>query len=379
VHEAVVAAACANVRFCRDAVLARTVPAPFKGRYFRRGPAGAPGTPLRTSAFHGTVIHMSEPPRSEVDVVPEAAQRPARAQGPRAGFEVLPPALMAWIHSQLDFTWDRVLPQTGGMSPGPEVRLLSTSGHRVFLKAVGTELNPDSPELFRHEIQVLEQLPDVPYRARLRASYDDGDWVALLLDDVEGRHPDLSDDADRECVVALIDEQSVELTPAPNNLPPRTLADNARIWAHRWERLMPIAPPWLVDRFADLTNRVQALADRLPLTTLCHWDIREDNLLVRADGSVVVVDWGMSRVGPAWADHLLFALSHPRPTDLQALLAAHAGEADLIIDTVLGLAGSQLVRSGDPTPPGLPAIRQFQEQDALALFTAVRPHVMALS
>lgn len=322
---------------------------------------------------------MSEAPRSDDDAAPEAAPRPARAQGTRAAFEVLPPALMAWVHSRLDFTVNRVLPQMGGMSPGPAVRLLSTSGDRVFLKAVGTELNPDSPELFRHEIQVLEQLPDVSYRARLRASYDDGDWVALLLDDIEGQHPNLSDDADRQRVAALIDLQSVELTPAPANLPPRTLADNARIWAQRWERLMPLVPLWLVERFGDLADRVQTLADRLPLSTLCHWDIREDNLLIRPDGSVVVVDWGMSRIGPAWADHLLLALSHPRPADLQALLETHAREADLIIDTVLGLAGSQLVRSCDPTPPGLPTIRQFQEQDARALFTAIRPHVLAHS
>jgi hypothetical protein len=294
-----------------------------------------------------------------------------------AGFEVLPPGLLEWVHSELDFTVDRVLPQAGGMSPGPAVRLLSTAGQSAFLKAVGTELNPDSPGLFRHEIQVVEQLPDVPYRARMRASYDDGDWVALLLDDVEGRHPDLSDDADRQRVARLIDEQSAELTPAPMNLPPSTLADNARIWAQRWERLMPLAPPWLVEHSTALTQRVRALADRLPLTTLCHWDIREDNLLMRPDGSCVVVDWGMSRVGPAWADHLLLALSHPRPADLQALLDTHARDAGLIIDTVLGLAGSQLVRSTDPAPPGLPTIRQFQAQDAQALFTAIRPHVPA--
>ena len=31
--------------------------------------------------------------------------------------------------------------------------------------------------------------------ADLRASYDDGDWVAVMLEDVEGEHPDLDDDA----------------------------------------------------------------------------------------------------------------------------------------------------------------------------------------
>jgi serine/threonine protein kinase len=308
----------------------------------------------------------------------DASPRPARAEGTRAGFEVLPPAVLTWLHAQLGFTVDSVLPQTGGMSPGPAVRLLSTSGHHAFLKAVGVVLNPDSPALFRHEIDVLQRLPDVPYRARLRSSYDDGEWVALLLDDVEGRHPDLSDDADRQRVARLIAVQSAELTPGPATLPSKTLSDNARIWAHRWERLGSSAPSWLVERMADVYGRIQSLPERLPLTTWCHWDIREDNLLVRPDGSVVIVDWGMSRLGPSWADQLLLALSHPRPVGLQALLEAHADEADLIIDTVMGLAGSQLVRSGDPAPAGLPTIRTFQEQDGRALLNLIRPYVELL-
>jgi hypothetical protein len=41
---------------------------------------------------------------------------------------------------------------------------------------------------------------------------------------------------------------------------------------------------------------------------LAHWDIRNDNLLARPDGSIVFVDWGACAVGPRWVDPLLARL-----------------------------------------------------------------------
>jgi aminoglycoside phosphotransferase (APT) family kinase protein len=58
-------------------------------------------------------------------------------------------------------------------------------------------------------------------------------------------------------------------------------------------------------------DRVRALPHQLPATTLCHFDIRDDNLLVREDGQAVVVDWGMARLGPAWTDLVLLAAQKP--------------------------------------------------------------------
>jgi hypothetical protein len=301
--------------------------------------------------------------------------RPARAEGARAPFAALPDLVVAWLEAQLGSTLAAVVPQSGGMSPGPAVRLVTESGERAFFKACGSRLNPDTPELFRHEVRVLSGLDDVPYRASLLATYDDGDWVGLLLQDVEGRHPDLGDSHDRALVADLVAKQSAELTPVPDRVPSPTLADNARIWAQRWQLLEPFSPPCVRGRFPELAERDTALADRLPLTTLCHWDIREDNLLVQDDGQVVVVDWGMSRIGPRWADHLLLALTHRDPSDLRSLLDGCGTDSDLVVDTVLGLAGSQLVRSQDPTPPGLPTIRRFQHDDGQALFASVRPFV----
>src|SRR5258708_2858155 len=80
-------------------------------------------------------------------------------------------------------------PQAGGFSPGLASRLVLADGRRVFAKAVGTERNPRSPELHRREIEVMRVLPSGIPAPRLRWSYDDGDWVMLILDDVDGVMP----------------------------------------------------------------------------------------------------------------------------------------------------------------------------------------------
>ena len=91
------------------------------------------------------------------------------------------------------------------MSPGCATRLTCADGTRAFVKAVGAELNPDTPGLFRREIGVLDHLGEHELWARLLASYDDGAWVALLIEDVEGRHPDFGDAAELDAVLPAVD------------------------------------------------------------------------------------------------------------------------------------------------------------------------------
>ena len=80
------------------------------------------------------------------------------------------------------------------MSPGCATRLVAADGSRAFVKAVGLELNPRTPFLFRREVTALTLIGSHELWAGMRASYDDGDWVAVMLEDVEGEHPDLDDD-----------------------------------------------------------------------------------------------------------------------------------------------------------------------------------------
>ncbi len=110
------------------------------------------------------------------------------AASPRIGWADLPAALRVDVEHALGSPVVSTMSQVGGFSPGAADRLLLANGQRAFVKAVGRQLNPDTPDLHRAEIRAMAWLPEEAPAPRLLHSYDDGDWVALVLEDVPGRH-----------------------------------------------------------------------------------------------------------------------------------------------------------------------------------------------
>jgi hypothetical protein len=272
--------------------------------------------------------------------------------------------------------------QSGGMSPGAAARLRLADGRHAFVKTVGSELNPNTPALFRHEIGVLRALPAAAYRPELIGTYDDGDWVAILLEDIPGRHPEPPDEG---AVLAVVREQAVELTPPPVTV--LTLADRARSrWLVRWPEVAAYPdrylPEWLAPRAAECAARVESLPDRLDVTTLCHWDVRDDNVLVRPDGSVVIFDWGMSCLGPRWADEFCFAIALAEPERAPELLArietTYDVAPDLLTDLLLGLVGLLVWGAQQPPPPGLPTMPAFRAAEAKRFLDLLRPRLQQI-
>jgi hypothetical protein len=66
-------------------------------------------------------------------------------------------------------------------------------------------------ELFRYETRILGRLPPAPYRPGLLATYDRDGWAALLLEHVEGRHPDLGATLDHRAAANLVAAQVLSL------------------------------------------------------------------------------------------------------------------------------------------------------------------------
>lgn len=235
----------------------------------------------------------------------------------------------------------------------------------------------DTPGLFRGEIEVLGSLPPAPYRPALLGSYDDGDWVALLLEDVDGRPPDLTDPrgADATAVRDLVERQARELTPSPPGTTTLRLPEMAERWRERWAELAGapdgILPPWMAGRIATLYGRVAVLPERLAGESLCHWDVREDNLLIRPDGSAVIVDWGMSCLGPSWADAFMLALTWVDTLAFDELMADQPVADDLVTDLLPSVAGSQAWRGAQPAKPGLPTLAAYCRAEAERAFAGV--------
>jgi hypothetical protein len=310
---------------------------------------------------------------------------PRAAGSPRVSASELPERVRMWIDAELGSPVVDARTQVGGFSSGVAARLAAADGSTVFVKAVDGSVNADTPDLFRHEAAVLTALPERPYRATLRATYDDGDWVALLLDDIEAGHPDLDDDTDMESVRVALVAQAEELTPDPVGLPGPDLAASAARWHRRVARALDDDPShfpdWFVDEQDLLLARLASLPERLPSESWVHLDIRDDNLLLRADGSAVVVDWGMSRPGPSWIDQVLLAVHRVDRPDFDAQVeglavfgaSASRGSAlqDDVTDLVLAL-GASLAALRDRPMPGLPAIDEFRRREQARLLAGAR-------
>ena len=145
----------------------------------------------------------------------------------------------------------------------------------------------------------------------------------------------------------------------------------AERWAQRW-RIVAAAPDqylpsWAALRASELGDRVSLLAGCLPTTTLCHFDVRDDNLLLnRETKKVVILDWGMARLGPWWTDQVLLALQAPTAgqTDRWLREWLPAGIQDLVTTFLLGFGGSQAWNAQQPAPPSLPSMPAFCLSDA---------------
>ena len=240
------------------------------------------------------------------------------AEGVRVAWESVPAAVRAAIEEVCGAPVAEARTQPGGFSPGVAARLRCADGTRSFVKAVSAEANPQSPRLHRREGQnlaaldpviVARQLP-VP---RLRGMVDLDPWVALVLDDVDGRPPGLPWRAgDLQQVLAALDRLAGALTPAPITV--RSIAEMYARAFTGWRALAGSAgkdrlDPWSRAHLDELAALEPAWAVHSAGDTLLHTDVRADNLLLTADGEVVVVDWPHACRGSAFVELVLFAPS----------------------------------------------------------------------
>lgn len=264
--------------------------------------------------------------------------------------------------------------QPGGFSPGVAARVVCADGTRHFVKAVSAEANPVTPRLHRQEAAVLAALDaDIAARQlpipRLHGTVDDDPWVALVLDDVDGRHPELPwSSGDLGQVLAALDRLAEALTPAPADVPAVGTALGDAFTG--WRALAQSPPPdgldrWAQDHLDELAALEETWAEHAAGDTLLHTDVRADNLLLTPDG-VVVLDWPGACRGAAFVDPVFFAPSvamqgGPAPQELMVGSgAARAADPQDLAATVCAMAGYFTHQSLLPAPPGLPTLRTFQ-------------------
>jgi hypothetical protein len=293
----------------------------------------------------------------------------APAAGVHLPWAQVPEAVRSWAAGVGGGTPVAARDVSGGFSPGATT-VLEWSGRAVFVKAVGSELNPDSPNLHRREAVISAALPASPLLPRLLDTYDDGSWVALAFDAVDGRpprHPWQGSELDR--VVTALSALHGELTPSPApGL--ESLAVYARRLFGGWSGLASAgAPaaldPWAAAHLARLAELESGWPEACAGTTLVHGDVRSDNVLLAGD-AVVFVDWPHGAIGNPGFDIIAWAPSvvlegGPQPEEL---LARHEPsrriDPDVMTVLLAAIAGFFVSHSLRPDPPGLPTLRPFQ-------------------
>lgn len=297
------------------------------------------------------------------------------AGGPRLPWSQLPEHVRVAVEDHLGSPVVEAVNQHGGFSPGTAARIRCADGRRAFVKAVGTPLNEHSPALHRAEARVAAALPSGLPTPRLQFGYDSGDWVALVFDEVDGCSPRLPwSVADASRVLDAVGELAAALTPCP--LPDATAAaDLLRSDLTSWERIAAAPPADLdtweathLDRLCAAGRRLVAPSGPLSGDTLVHLDLRADNILIGADGGVVIVDWPWGCRGPRWLDSVLFALD-PMVAgghDPERLLRGRAVLSDAdpadITDLLLALAGMWARAGRQPAPAAMPTLRAHQRR-----------------
>lgn len=296
---------------------------------------------------------------------------PAAIGGNRLEWSDLPDYLQREITLLAGSAVESSISQPDGFSPGLASRLRLDNGQRLFVKAISAQQTPEGPSIMRSEARVSRALPSSAPVPRLLWTHDDGTWVALGFEDVEGHQPTqpwAPNELNR--VLDAIALLSKEMTPSPIDVVTivESNANDFMTW-RKWRTKLPNIDiddidPWILsalDLLADLESRWAAAATG---ETLLHGDLRADNILLTEDG-VVFVDWPGAQIGAAWVDLLLMLPSAAmHGTDVQQIVEHHSlfrgVDANHVNAVIAAVSGYFIGTSILPPPPGLPAVRAFQ-------------------
>ena len=253
----------------------------------------------------------------------------------------------------------------GGFSPCLVAKLELSNREPVFVKAVSSHQNPDSPHMVRREIEVMAVLPSGVPAPRLVAAIDDGEWVAGIFECIDGRLP-VDPWSAQELTSAIDALARLNATPAP----PELLSAAAFLAPlfNGWQKL--VARDAVPARWATRSDALVALEhqslDWLDGDRLVHNDVRADNMLITPSGEVVFVDWAHACRGPAWLDLVLWACALELegggpPAETMRRLAPESGPTGAALTAVVAaILGYFEFQGALPDPPGLPTVRAFQ-------------------
>ena len=261
----------------------------------------------------------------------------------------------------------------GGFSPGPAARCTLADGRRVFVKAVGDELNTLTTLMHRREAAISASLPEHYPSPRLLHFLDLGDWVVLVFELLDGANPTMPwTPADLHASLQLLERMAELGTPSPlAGIEREGQLEVELAERFAWRKL--VDEPHLAEqldewprrnlrRLADLDEEWVAAAQG---ETLLHRDFRADNIVITADGARLV-DWPSALIGAEWLDLVGFlpsAVLHgagDAETIFRSTTIGRRADPECVNIYVCSLAGYFTRNSLMPPPPNIHGLREFQ-------------------
>lgn len=276
----------------------------------------------------------------------------------------LPPHVRALVERSCGSPVVDAESQAAGFTPGFASVLTCEDGSRHFVKAASTKAQRAFALSYREEARKLAALPDSAPAPRLLWLHDRDDWVVLGIEHVDARAPRRPwRMGDLEAVAPVLERLAADLTPSPESLDLAPLAEELGDWPEAWDHVRATRPdlPHLDEAAALAAGALEVTAGR----TLAHTDVRDDNLLLAADGRVLLCDWNWPVVAAPWLDTVLLMVG-PRGDglDVDELLARLPLTRDVPpahVDAFLALLVGYFWKQADErVPPTSPYLRDFQ-------------------
>jgi hypothetical protein len=273
----------------------------------------------------------------------------------------------------------RADPPVGSGFTGSFAGVVATSaGRRVFAKA-GSPAQPHVVRALAQEATVLTALPEgMPAPRPVGFDSVDG-WSVLVIEEVAGRMPgqpwtpEEVDASHRACL-----RMAERGTPCPvgdQGLGPalstdadilavaRTLVDGSFVGGVE-------LPAWLPDHQARVGELVLGAEGLFDGDTLCHGDLRPDNLLVDASAegpaTATVVDWNWVGAAAAWVDFVgLLPQMAAQGVDTGTLVRTSPLTRDVdpeALDAFVAIIAAYMLGGyrNEPPPGCTPALRHHQ-------------------
>jgi hypothetical protein len=281
----------------------------------------------------------------------------------RLEWRFLPPHIRAQVEERCGAPVIDAASQGAGFTPGFASVLTCADGSRHFVKAAAATAQRMFADSYREEARKLAAVPPEAPAPRLLWIIDE-DWVVLGLEYVECRNPIRPWQADE--LTACLDAVELAakvLTPVPDALELSSFAEEFRDWPAYWDRVAESRPDLLhLAEAAELAARYTEIAAG---DTVVHTDVRDDNFLIRPDGTALICDWNWPVAGAVWLDSL-FTLIGPRGDgiDIDAVIASRPLLRDVPaehVDIALALIAGYFFKSAaEPVVPTSPHLRAAQ-------------------